>query len=162
MTSDQNFNLIIEEYKNVIYKVCHSYSDNQEDFEDYYQEICYQIWKSLDSFQRKSKLSTWIYRIALNVCFMQLKKKKKKINTVVNEGYDLIDEFDTEQEENLQLLYKAIRCLESTERALMILYLEDKSYKEMADILGITVTNIGARVNRTKKKLKTIMIAKLN
>ncbi|NAS32367.1 sigma-70 family RNA polymerase sigma factor [Flavobacteriaceae bacterium R38] len=162
MTKSQNFNVFIKEYNDVIYKVCHSYTNNREDFEDYYQEICYQLWRSLDSFKGKSKLSTWVYRVALNVCFLQLKKKKRTIETSDFGSVDFVENDIDEKEENIQLLYTAIRRLSPTERALIILFLEGKSYKEMSEILGITVSNIGVKVNRTKSKLKKIMKSKID
>jgi len=156
----RDFNVFIQEYASVIYKVCHSYTNNREDFEDYYQEICYQLWRSIDSFKGNSKLSTWVYRVALNVCFLQLKRKKRLIETSELEFLDVPENNTQNTEENIRLLYSCIRELLPAERALIILFLEDKSYKEMAEILGITVTNIGARINRTKNKLKKIMTAK--
>lgn len=156
----QNFDDFIKEYNNIIYKVCHSYTDNREDFEDYYQEVCYQLWRSIDSFKGNSKLSSWVYRVALNVCFLQLKRKKRIIKASSFNYVDIADNEYNEKEENVQLLYTSIRKLSPTERALIILFLEDKSYKEMAEILGVTVSNIGARIHRTKSKLKKIMISK--
>lgn len=156
----QNFDAFIKEYNNVIFKVCYSYTDNREDFEDYYQEVCYQLWRSIDSFKGDSKLSSWVYRVALNVCFLQLKRKKRNIKTSNFEYIDIVDNNSNDKEESIQLLYASIRELLPAERALIILFLEDKSYKEMAEILGITVTNIGARINRTKNKLKKIIALK--
>ncbi len=154
-------NLGFQEFLNdnhrVIAKVCRVYTDTQDDFDDYYQECIVQLWRSFETFRGDSKVSTWVYRVCLNVCLSQLRKKKKNLFTTREEIPDLTDEKDTVQEEQLAALYKAIKLLKESDRAIIFLYLEEKSYKEMAEILGITVTNVGAKVNRVKNQLKNII-----
>lgn len=152
-----DFQDFLDENHRVIAKVARLYTDTQEDFNDYYQECIVQLWRSFGTFRGDSKVSTWVYRVCLNVCLSQLRKKKKNIFTTREEIPDISDERDTHQEEQLALLYKAMKLLKESDRAVILLYLEEKSYKEMAEILGITVTNVGAKVNRVKNQLKQII-----
>lgn len=152
-------------YAAIIIKICRAYTNSQEDFEDYYQEVCLQIWRSKDSFREQSKWSTWVYRISLNVCLTLLRKKKSNGRTYFISD-PLPDVVATEnkafEHESLNQLYAAIRCLSEVDRAVILLYLEEKSYQEMADILGTNAGNIGVRVNRIKERLKKILDEKFN
>ena len=152
-------------FAGIIIKICKAYTNSQEDFEDYYQEVCLQIWRSKDNFREQCKWSTWIYRISLNVCLTLLKKKKSNGQTYFTSDV-LPDVIITEnrafEDESLNQLYLAIRHLSEVDRALIILYLEEKSYHEMAEILGTNAINIGVRVNRIKERLKIIIYEKLN
>jgi len=149
----------------IIIKICRAYTNSQEDFEDYYQEVCLQIWKSKDNFRELCKWSTWVYRISLNVCLTLLKKKKSNGQTYFTSDV-LPDVIITEnrafEDESLNQLYVAIRHLSEVDRALIILYLEEKSYQEIADILSTTANNINVRVNRIKERLKKILNEKFN
>ncbi|RJE70933.1 RNA polymerase sigma factor [Reichenbachiella sp. MSK19-1] len=155
MKSD--FQPFLEEHHRIIAKVCRIYTDTAEDFNDYYQECVIQLWRSFDSFRGASKLSTWVYRVCLNVCLSQLRNKKKVVSVAREQLPDIAEEKDVVEEEQLSMLYKAIKLLKESDRAVILLYLEEKSYKEMAEILGITVTNVGAKVNRVKNQLKKII-----
>lgn len=145
----------------IIIKICRAYTDSQEDFEDYYQEACLQIWKSRNAFQEKSKWSTWLYRITLNVCLTLTKKSKKR-------GFST--EFTTQtleknrafENEDLNLLYDAIKKLSEIDRAIILLHLEEKTHKEVASILGLTANNIAVKINRIKKQLKILLDGKIN
>lgn len=149
----------------IIIKICRAYTTSQEDFEDYYQEVCLQIWRSKDNFREQCKWSTWVYRISLNVCLTLLKKRKSKGQTYFTSDV-LPDVAITEnrafEDESLNQLYIAIRQLSEVDRALIILYLEEKSYQEIADILGTNANNIGVRMNRIKERLKRILDEKFN
>lgn len=158
MDKQKIFKEFIEDHTGIITKICSVYTDGQEEFEDYYQEVTLQLWRSYDSFRGDAKLSTWVYRIALNVCLSQIRKKKRKVPTTTLENIQIAQKNDGhEKEEKITMLYRSIKQLKEAERALILLYLDDKSYKEMADILGLTVTNVGAKVNRVKTKLKNMM-----
>lgn len=145
----------------IIIKICRAYTDSQEDFEDFYQETCLQIWKSRKTFQEKSKWSTWVYRITLNVCLTLIKKSKKK-------GFS--KEFSTEEitknqafeNEDLNLLYDAIKKLSELDRAIILLHLEENPHKEIASIIGLTPNNIAVKINRIKKQLKILLDGKIN
>ena len=150
-------------YAPIIIKICRAYTDSQEDYEDYYQEVCLQIWKSRDNFKGNSKWSTWIYRISLNVCLTLLKKKDKS-QQLASE-----DKIAAEPEEphyfsdkSLLLLYEAIKKLSEIERAVILLYLEEKSYQEISEIIGTSSNNIGVRITRIKKRLKTLLDGKFD
>ena len=149
----------------IIIKICRAYTNSQEDFEDYYQEVCLQIWRSKNNFRAQCLWSTWVYRISLNVCLTLLKKKKR--NGQIYFASDVLpDVIITEnkafEDESLNQLYVAIRLLSEVDRALIILYLEEKSYQEIAEILGTNANNIGVRVNRIKERLKKILDEKFN
>jgi RNA polymerase sigma-70 factor (ECF subfamily) len=147
-------------YASIIIKICRAYTNTQEDFEDYYQEVCLQIWKSKDNFQGQSEWSTWIYRLSLNVCLTLLKKKK---NHPQHFASDYLPEALTEETEafasdhSLNQLYDAIRQLSEVDRAVILLYLEEQSYQEIADIMGTNPNNIGVRIKRIKERLKKIL-----
>ncbi|WP_338409406.1 sigma-70 family RNA polymerase sigma factor [uncultured Flavobacterium sp.] len=145
-------------YSGIIIKICRAYTNSQEDFEDYYQEVCLQIWKSKDNFKGQSEWSTWIYRISLNVCLTLLKKNKKKQHT----SSDFMPDVATEDgyvftDESLNHLYSAIKQLSELDRGVIMLYLEEKSYQEIADIIGTNANNIGVRITRIKERLKKIL-----
>ena len=144
--------------------MCRAYTNSQEDFEDYYQEVCLQIWRSKDNFHEKSEWSTWVYRISLNVCLTLLKKKKNNSQHFVSDylpAEETIDNYAF-SDESLNLLYAAIRKLSEIDRAVIMLYLEEKSYQEIADIIGTNPNNIGVRVQRIKMRLKNILDGKVN
>ena len=150
-------------YVGIIIKICRAYTDTEEDFQDYYQEVCLQIWNSRENFKEESKWSTWIYRISLNVCMSLLKKRKKK--QVRSSDYideeNIPDIENSFQDESLQLLYTAIRQLSELDRAIILLYLEENPNKEIASIIGTTPNNIGVRITRIKKQLKKLLDGKI-
>lgn len=147
----------------IIIKICRAYTNSEEDFEDYYQEVCLQMWKSRKNFNQQSDWSTWIYRLSLNVCLTMLKKSKtsnKHLSQIVqNEVSESNKAFE---DEAINLLYSAIRKLSEIDRAIILLYLEEKSYKEIADIIGTSSNNIGVRIKRIKERLKILLDGKVN
>ncbi|WP_303315418.1 sigma-70 family RNA polymerase sigma factor [Flavivirga abyssicola] len=148
----------------IIIKICRAYTDTQEDFEDYYQEVCLQIWKSRNKFLGQSKWSTWIYRLSLNVCLTLTKKKKVTTNNFSSDvPIEVIEDSNQEfTDKSLELLFKAIKQLSEIDRAVVLLYLEKKSYQEIAEIIDTNHNNIGTRINRIKKRLKKILDGKIN
>ena len=145
-------------YAAIIIKICRAYTNTQEDFEDYYQEVCLQIWRSKDNFNEQSEWSTWIYRISLNVCLTLLKKNKNSKQQFASDYMPIEVAEENSQvfaAESLNHLYDAIRHLSEVDRAVILLYLEEKSYKEIAEIIGTNANNIGVRVKRIKQRLKT-------
>ena len=151
-------------FAGIIIKLCRAYTNSQEDFEDYYQEVCLQIWRSKENFRKESEWSTWVYRISLNVCLTLLKKRK---NNRQHFASDSLPAEETEDnyafsDESLNLLYAAIRKLSEIDRAIIMLYLEEKSYKEIAAIIGTNPNNIGVRIKRIKIRLKKILDGKIN
>ncbi len=157
LTAPPDFLTIIEANKRIIFKICNAYCRNTNDREDLAQEIIYQLWRSWGSFNNNYKLSTWMYRIALNVAITFYRKEKKTTDTVLM-GDHLIEIADENMEEslesNLTTLQQFISELKELDRALMLLYLEEKSHKEMAEIIGISTTNVATKIGRIKEQLK--------
>ena len=139
----------------IIIKLCRAYTNNKEDFDDYYQEVCLQIWRSRNSYKHQCQWSTWVYKITLNVCLTYLKKSKRKVETFVSDPLP-----ETAMENNEQLspslinqLYDAIKLLSEIDRGVILLYLEEKTYQEIAEITGANTNSIGVRINRIKSRL---------
>ena len=160
MQKQEEFIRIITKHEGVIYKVARVYSDGEEEPKDLYQEIVFQLWKSFDSFRGESSLNTWIYRVALNTAITLLNRKKRRPASVELDfsHLTLAEASDPVLEERIQLLYDTIKTLNPIEKGIILLYLEGKSYDEMAGITGFTATNIGTRLGRIRKKLKSHMI----
>lgn len=156
-TVQQDFVSTIEANKGIIFKICNSYCQNAADREDLAQEIIFQLWKSWERFDETYKLSTWMYRIALNVA-ISFYRSEKKTTPTVSMGDHLIELSDENLEEgleaNLNALQQFINELKPLDRALMILYLEEKPHKEMAEIIGISTTNVATKIGRIKEQLK--------
>ena len=153
-----NFLVIVENNKGILFKVANSYCRNIEDRKDLVQEIILQLWKSFDNYNEKFKLSTWIYRISLNVAisFYRKENSRKRIsNPLTTDVFDFSEtEISAEKETNLGILNQIISELNDLDKALMLLYLEEKSYKEISEIIGITETNVASKIGRIKSKLK--------
>ena len=151
-------------FATIIIKICRAYTNSQEDFEDYYQEVCLQIWRSKGNFRQQCEWSSWVYRISLNVCLTLLKKKKNGQQYFVSDS--LPDKITVNnkafESEAINQLYSAIRHLSEVDRAVILLYLDEKPYQEIADILGTNPNNIGVRVKRIKERLKKILDGKVN
>lgn len=156
---EQVFLSKIEEHQGIIYKVSRMYMDNEVDQEDLYQEIVYQLWKSYKSFKGDSQFSTWMYRVSLNtaISFFKKEKKQKEIEDKLK-IQDNTEAMETnENPDKLDFLYKAINQLNDVDKALIFLYLEGLSHKEIGNNLGISEGNARVRLNRIKTKLeKTI------
>ncbi|SDJ38343.1 RNA polymerase sigma factor [Chryseobacterium jejuense] len=142
----------------LIHKICRIYTDNAEDHDDLFQEITIQLWKSFPGFKGEAKFSTWMYRVALNTAITLFRKpQKQKAQTVDIDVSTLKIEYEAyeDEEHKLQKMYKAIYELSDVEKALIMMYLEDKPYKEIGEILGITEGNARVKMNRAKNNLKT-------
>ena len=155
MPDKKEFIKIIQENEGLIYKVTKVYSYSKEDGQDLYQEIVYQLWKSFPSFRNESKISTWIDRIALNTSIAHLNKEKGKRNHVPIDELLLnrTDTTDTLIDEQKEVLFALIKKLSDVEKGIIFLYLEGKTYTEIAAITGFTSTNVGTRLGRIKQKL---------
>lgn len=128
---------------------------DDEELKDLIQEVTIQLWKSHEKFKGESKVSTWVYRVTLNVCLGLNRKKKLQTEPISN--MDISEEVDTVEKEQIEQLYHAIRKLSESDRAIILLYLEKKSYQEISEILGMTVSNVGVKVLRLKEKLKEMI-----
>ncbi|HZL10128.1 MAG TPA: sigma-70 family RNA polymerase sigma factor [Prolixibacteraceae bacterium] len=157
---EKEFLHIITENQGIIHKVCSIYCDLEEDRRDLFQEILVQLWKSYPSFRSESKFSTWMYRVALNTAITSFKKEKRQPDKsgISYENLQLADEmYDTRTEEQIRMLNKAVHQLSGIEKSIILLFLEDKKYEEIADITGITQNYVRVKMNRIKKKLKSLM-----
>jgi RNA polymerase sigma factor (sigma-70 family) len=155
---EEQFLLLIEQNKGIIYKIANSFKKDGEDKKDLVQEIIVQLWCAYPGFDGRSKISTWMYRVALNVAIASYRKDKKE-NEVMLPMHESILEFAEDDETDnteghLKLLQQFINEMKELDRALMLLYLEEKSGKEMAEILGLSETNIRTKINRLKEKIK--------
>ena len=150
---------VIKDNQRLIYKICYSYCSNQENRKDLQQEILLQLWSSFSKFDGRVKISTWIYRIALNtaISFYRKDSKHSKKSDSLDESIISISnlEIETEKDENISMLFHFIEQLNELDKALILLYLDDNKYNEIADILGISETNVATKVSRIKKRLKT-------
>ena len=150
---------VIKDHQQLIYKVCCSYCSNQDKRKDLQQEILLQLWSSFSKFDGRVKLSTWIYRIALNTAISFYRNDSKHSNKQgpINDAVISIPSFEieeTERDENISLLFRFIECLNEMDKALILLYLDNNKQKEIADILGISETNVATKISRIKKRLK--------
>lgn len=154
----KDFDAFIDQNKGIIYKVASTYCKDLDDRKDLVQEIIIQLWRSFKSFNHSVKISTWTYRVALNVAisFYRKESKRKQVSTQLSENLVsiLADHETNEKEEQFNQLQSFISELKELDRALIILYLEDKSQKEIGDILGISETNVSTKMARIKEKLR--------
>lgn len=160
LNKKEKFIVTLDDHKKIIYKIVNSYCPNREDRKDLEQEIIIQLWNSFDKYNAEFKYSTWMYRIALNVAISFYRKEKKW--SVKNDFFDedsifsIADENEneTELDYHMKLLQEFINNLGELDKALMLLYLEEKSHEEITEILGITKTNVATKINRIKLKLR--------
>ncbi len=155
---EQEFVSVIREYERIIYKVCYLYTTPHATLNDLYQEAVINLWKAFPKFRGECKISTWIYRIVLNTCISFIRKEKNipEFVTLTCEA-DRADEADATQA-MLRKLYRLINRLGQLEKSIILLYLEEKSYEEIAEITGLTVTNVATKLSRTKEKLRKMNV----
>ncbi|MEP6927747.1 MAG: sigma-70 family RNA polymerase sigma factor [Ginsengibacter sp.] len=163
MDKNETFITAIKKNEGLIYKIAGIYTNDIEDRNDLVQEIIYQLWKSFDSFSQNSSLSTWMYRVAMNVAIYHLKITRRKVLTVPMEE-KFLDFHETDNsniEEKLQAFRQHLNNLNLLDKGIVILYLENKSYEEISEIVGISISNVGTKLSRIKEKLKTQISKKL-
>lgn len=147
----------LEKHQNIVHKICTFYTNNSDDHNDLFQEITIQLWNAYPSFRGDSKFSTWMYRVALNTAITLYRKSKRRIKA---QNLDKISfkieyqDYDPTADKQVKLLYEAVKELNSIDKALVFLYLEDRPYEEIADTLGISNVNARVRMSRIKDKLK--------
>ena len=152
---EKPFIALITEYQRVIYKVCYMYATDEYTLEELYQETVINLWKAFPQFKEHSKVSTWVYRIAMNTCISYFRKSSVRPTTIpITFRMETTLADDSAQSGYLRELYRMISQLGKLDRALILLWLEDKSYQEIADVLGITKANVAVKINRIKEKLK--------
>jgi RNA polymerase sigma factor (sigma-70 family) len=152
---EDSFLEMIVLHQGIIIKICRIYRSTKADREDLYQDIVYNAWRSYANFEGKSKFSTWLYKVAINTALHQNRKNRfyKRIDSLATvENISAEDHND-----RIDLLYKAISKLKELEKSILLLYLEEVSYREISEITGLTETNIGVKLNRIKIRLKNIL-----
>ena len=155
----EEFISLIEQHQGIINKVSRMYCEKEVCRQDLFQDILVQLWKSYPSFNQQSKFSTWMYRVALNTAIAQFRKDKKSQEDSVSElPINFIEEESyNEKEDRWQIVHKAISMLNKAEKAIIILYMDDYSYEEISEIAGISMSNVGVKINRIKTKLQKIL-----
>lgn len=158
---EKSFINLIQEHQGLIHKVCILYENDPEARNDLFQEIVLQLWKSFASFRGEAKITTWMYRIALNTAISGLRKQGRKIRTedLQEVHLNFSDGPPDNQEENFQRLQWAIMQLPEIERAMIMMALEEIPYEEIAETIGITQNNVRVRMNRIREKLRKLMSA---
>ena len=152
---EKPFIALVTEYQRVIYKVCYMYATDEYTLEELYQETVINLWKAFPQFKEHSKVSTWVYRIAMNTCISYFRKSSVRPTTIpITFRMETTLADDSAQSGYLRELYRMISQLGKLDRALILLWLEDKSYQEIADVLSITKANVAVKINRVKEKLK--------
>ena len=150
--TEKDFSRIVKQHKSTIYTVCYMFSKDADEVNDLFQEVLINLWKGFTSFQGRSDLSTWIWRVSLNTCISC--ERKKKLDTVpLSMEINLFEDQD-EDSQQIQLLHKRIHQLKPFDRAIVLLWLENLSYEEIGAIVGITAKNVGVRLYRIKEELK--------
>lgn len=154
---EKEFLKLISEHDGLIHKICHVYAADALAKQDLFQEIVIQLWKSFENFRNESKISTWMYRVALNTALTEKRRSKTKVSLgfldSLKDDTTHANAIDTDQE-NLNMLYGAIAKLTEVEKAIVMLYLDDKSYGEMEDVMGISQGALRVKMNRIKEKLR--------
>ena len=155
----EEFVSLVEKHQGIIYKVSRMYCDKDECRQDLFQDILIQLWQSFPTFNKQSKFSTWMYRVALNTAIAQFRKDKKNNEDTLQKIPVNIPEEESykEKEDRRELVQKAINKLSKAEKAIIILYMDDYTYEEISEIAGITLSNVGVKISRIKTKLEKIL-----
>jgi RNA polymerase sigma-70 factor (ECF subfamily) len=154
---EQFFNTIIDQHKGILVKVARAYCREEEERNDLLQEMMVQIWQSIHKYNDQYKMSTWLYRIVLNVAisfYRQHSRRISKYKSMNEQTLQIASENIATNEQQLKLLEQFIHELKEIDKALMLLYLEDKSHAEIAEIVGMSISNVGTKMGRIKDKLK--------
>lgn len=170
MDKDSTFKQIIEENKNRMYRICCAYEHDEDNRDDLFQEMMINIWKSLDKFEGRSSINTWIYRIAVNTSLLHVKRsvKQNENNSRYDDSVLNIEDSAEDKEEKIRTyeqtkkLYECINVLAEIDRLIISMVLDDLSYKEIAEVTGLKVNNVGVKINRIKKELSKLMGVKEN
>ena len=158
-TKEIEFVTLVQEHQNLIHKICRLYTNSDAEHKDLFQEITIQLWKAYPKFRGDAKFSTWMYRVGINTAISLYRKSKSRIQSFsfddVSYKIPQTETYDDTQDQQLKSIYAAIKQFNDIDKAVIFLYLEDKSYKEISEMIGITEVNARVKMNRIKKKLKT-------
>jgi RNA polymerase sigma factor (sigma-70 family) len=155
MPSEKEFITLLNQHQKIVHKVCNLYMDRYSDREDLFQEVTLQAWKAYGNFRGDAKFSTWLYRVALNTAITFFRKEKRQPDIYSTDAVpEQREEESSPVEEQVKAMYEAIGELSKIDKAIVMLYLEDYSYNEIGDMMGITANNVAVKMNRIKTKLK--------
>jgi RNA polymerase sigma factor (sigma-70 family) len=155
MPSEKEFITLLNQHQKIVHKVCNLYMDRHSDREDLFQEVTLQAWKAYGNFRGDAKFSTWLYRVALNTAITFFRKEKRQPDIYSTDSVpEQREEEASPVEEQVKAMYEAIGELSRIDKAIVMLYLEDYSYNEIGDMMGITANNVAVKMNRIKTKLK--------
>ncbi len=152
-SKEQQFAHFVAQHKSTIYTVCYMFSKDNDEVADLFQEVLIHLWQGFDGFRDQSSPRTWVYRVALNTCISLNNRKKRKAHARLSTDINLFEDNDADTQQ-VQRLYERIRRLGPYDRALIMLWLENMSYEEIAAVMGITVKNVSVRLYRIKEALK--------
>ena len=152
--SEKQFAQTVKEHRSTIYTVCYMFSQDADEVEDLFQEVLINLWKGFESFEQRANIKTWIYRVALNTCISQDRKKKRRSSEVrMTMDINLFEDNDDDTRQ-VDMLHKRISRLQPFDRAIVLLWLENLPYEEIGQIVGITAKNVSLRLHRIRKQLK--------
>ncbi len=155
------FSELIEKHQGIIHKVTMVYANGRANREDLFQEICLQLWKAYPYFREEAKFSTWMYRVALNTAISTVRKKKNGFSFEQLRETDRANEEGNDEKEKVKLLYQAISKLNRIDKAIILLWLEEKDYEEIASIMGTSKSNVSVKLVRIKRKLEELVTEKV-
>jgi RNA polymerase sigma-70 factor (ECF subfamily) len=151
---EEIFARLVREHKSTIYTVCYMFSKDEDEVQDLFQETLINMWKGMGGFREESKIDTWIYRVALNTCLTQERKKKREVKKVpLNMDVNYFEDNDTNAKQ-ARILHQRISQLAYVDRALVMLWLDGMSYDEMGAVVGISAQNVATKLFRIKEQLK--------
>ena len=150
---EQQFTKTVKEHKSTIYTVCYMFSQDADEVNDLFQEVLVNLWKGFESFEQRSDIRTWIYRVALNTCISLDRKKRRQATARLSMDINLFEDRD-EDTRQVDLLHKRIAKLQPFDRAIVLLWLENLPYDEIGQIVGISAKNVGVRLYRIREQLK--------
>ena len=150
---EQQFTKTVKEHKSTIYTVCYMFSQDADEVNDLFQEVLVNLWKGFESFEQRSDIRTWIYRVALNTCISLDRKKRRQATARLSMDINLFEDRD-EDTRQVDMLHKRIAKLQPFDRAIVLLWLENLPYDEIGQIVGITAKNVSVRLYRIREQLK--------
>ncbi len=158
--NEKEFLELVAKHQNIVHKVCHMFAQDEDDRRDLFQEITIKLWLGFKSFDGRAALTTWMYRVALNTAITIQRKEKREAETQsLHPNIQAIEEEEGRiGKAEIELLYQAINLLEPVDKAIILLYLDEKKYEEIAEIIGITKGHVGVKITRIKKKLESLLV----
>jgi RNA polymerase sigma factor (sigma-70 family) len=156
LKQQQEFQILVDQHKRILYKICNSYCRNRDDREDLAQEIVVQLWRSFPKFDGRVQFSTWMYRIGLNVAISTYRKETARTRYILSDEKQFLSASNetANQPSEIQSLHQFIATLDPLDKALVLLYLDGNSYLESAGVLGISETNVATKISRMKQRMR--------